>query len=181
MSNAPPDRDGTTTRGEEEATFYLDAQAETHERFGFHEPGRSPLPRFLMAGCALLLALGLGLGVALDGWSFLGRHYWTLLLWAGIAFLVYRFTFRQRPYFHIGAEGLAARTRAYRAEQRVAWGELARVELEPEGLVLHRDPGGPVHLPFSTLSEEREAALRDALAAAAQDRGVEVARTGGSH
>ncbi|PSR03022.1 MAG: hypothetical protein BRD47_01560 [Bacteroidetes bacterium QS_8_68_28] len=162
MSNAPPDRDGATTRGEE-ATFYLDAQAETHERFGFHEPGRSPLPRFLMAGCALLLALGLGLGVALDGW------------------LVYRFTFRQRPYFQIDGDGLAVRRRAYQAKRRVAWSDLERVELDPEGVVLHRALGGPMHLYVSRLSEERLQALQRALAEAARERGVSVERVEASH
>ena len=180
MSNAPPDRDGATTRGEE-ATFYLDAQAETHERFGFHEPGRSPLPRFLMAGCALLLALGLGLGVALDGWGFLRKHYWTLLLWAGIAALVYRFTFRQRPYFQIDGDGLAVRRRAYQAKRRVAWSDLERVELDPEGVVLHRALGGPMHLYVSRLSEERLQALQHALAEAARERGVSVERVEASH
>lgn len=156
------------------AIFYLDGQAETHERFGFHEPGRSPLPRFLMAGCALLLVLGLGLGVWLDGWGFLGEHYWTLLLWAGIAVLVYRFTFRQRPYFQIDGDGITFRRRAYQAEQRVDWGELECIETEENGVVLRRTASRPVHLYFSKLSEKREQALKDALAAAARSNSVEV-------
>lgn len=167
------DRDGEGSEGSAEHAGKRDASE--HGRRGFHGAEHTRMPRFLLWGCALLLTLGLVLGLAFEGASFLKEHYWGLLLWAGIVFLVYRFKFRQRPYFQIAEAGLAFRTTPYRAERRVAWDDLESVELEPGSVVLRRTADGPVHLHFSRLSAERTQALTEALAEAARQHGARVA------
>ena len=157
-----------------EAIFYLDEGEATEiplGRWGFHGRDGSQLPRFLLVGCALLLLCGVVLGIAFEGWAFLKEHYWAPLLWAGLAVLVYRFSFRQRPFFQVAPDGLTFCLDAHRAERRIAWSDLERIDLTPDlgaALILHHATSGPVYLHFSSLPEERVQALRSALADAAR-------------
>lgn len=172
MTGAPSDAQAAP----DDTTFYLDEREvdNPHRRRGFHDPQRSRLPRFLIWGCAVLLLLGLVVGLWFDGLTFLKENFWVPLLWLGIAFLIYRFKFRQRPYFRIEADALALRSKSYRAERRVDWDELAHIELEPTAIVLRRTDGAPVHLYFSNLPTERVQALKEKLSEAAERRDVPV-------
>ena len=163
-----------------ETIFYLDEGEATEiplGRWGFHGRDGSQLPRFLLVGCALLLLCGVVLGVAFEGWAFLRENYWAPLLWIGLAVVVYRLSFRQRPFFQIAPDGLAFCLNAHRAERRIAWEDLERVDLEPDSgaaLVLHHTTSGPVYLYFSSLSEERTQTLKDTLVDAARTQDVAV-------
>ena len=157
-----------------DTTFYLDDLDVGAEpsRWGFHNPKQSRLPRFLLWGCALLLFLGLLLGLFFEGLAFLKENYWAPLLWIGIALLVYYVKFRKRPYFRIADDELAFCPKPHRAERRVPWDELEAVTLSPGAVILHRNTGGPVYLYFPNLSDERIQALQSALTDAARHHEV---------